>query len=300
MTVDPFEGAPKPGAFVQAHLRQIFDHIAEVDPDEFLRLQMKDYSLEQFRISYPFFKNIDQIVADGQSAQYYATSYEIQGQQVRVCNYWLSKHRPFFLAYLVARRIPVIGVSPEMHEEWLAIAEQAGTTATSLGGARYKGKPIGDAQNAFVRYLLSNIGQESFTQQDWETVKDSLGNSCVYCGHTGVLHMDHAIPLSRLQLGEHRLGNLVPACPACNGKKSHLRFRPFLEARYDHDPNQAARRVATIETHAERHGYRPLENRDDVRELLERARQEIADTASRYVMLINELVQHGVTEKRRC
>ncbi|HSE10910.1 MAG TPA: HNH endonuclease [Nocardioidaceae bacterium] len=293
MTDDLLSGAPKPGAFVQSHLLKIIDYIEQVDGEEFLRLQMKDYSSQQFRLSYPFFKTVEQVESDGHKGQYWATKHVVQGQQVRVCNDWYARHRPFFLNYLTERQIPADGLSPELCEEWLAIAEQAGTTSKSPGGARYKTYPIGVAQNAFVRYLLSNLGHESFTKQDWKAVKSSFGDVCVYCGRSGVLQMDHAIPLSRLQLGEHRLGNLVPACPACNGEKSHLRFRSYLEAKNDHDPRAAERRIAAIEAHMARHSYRPLGDRQEIRDLVEQARQEIAAIAARYVELINQAIDHG-------
>lgn len=293
MTDDLFHDAPKPGAFVQGHLAGIFDHIATEDPTELQRLLTKEYSKEQFRLSYAFLKTAEQIAVDGDKKSYYKTEYVVDGHRVRVCSQWTTRHRPFFLNYLVERQIPVIGISPELCEEWLAIAEQAGTTSKSPGGARYRTYPIGIAQNAFVRYLLSNLGHEEFTKQDWDAVKTSFGNACVYCGAGGTLQMDHAIPLSRLQLGEHRLGDLVPACPGCNGKKSHLRFRPFLEAKHDRVPGEAETRIAAIEAHMARQGYRPLGDRQDVRELVEQAREEIAALAAKHLELINQAIGHA-------
>jgi hypothetical protein len=293
VTEDLLGDVPKPGPFVRDHLPRILDYIATVDSEEFLRLQMKEYSSEQFRLSYPFFKGVQQIAADGDTVRFWKQEHVVQGERVRVCSQWTPRHRPFFLNYLVSRRLPTVGISPELYEEWLAIVEQAGTTSKSPGGARYRTYPIGVAQNAFVRYLLSNLGQESFTEQDWKAVKASFGDACAYCGGTGMVEMDHAIPLSRLQLGEHRLGNLVPACPACNGKKSHLRFRPYLEAKYEHEPREGEARIAAIKAHMAGHSYRPLEDRQDIRDLIEQARQEIADIAARYTNLINHAIELG-------
>lgn len=211
---------------------------------------------------------------------------------MRVCSQWTTRHRPFFLNYLVTHQLSIAGISSELREEWLAIVEQAGSIAKSPGGARYKATPIGVAQNALVRYLLSNLGQESFAEKDWTAVKTAFADTCAYCGHLGVVEMDHAIPLSRLQLGEHRLGNLVPACPPCNRKKSHLRFRPYLKAKYRHDPRQAAARIELVEAHMAHHGYRPIGERPDISELLEHAREEIAETAAKYLALINQALGH--------
>jgi len=41
---------------------------------------------------------------------------------------------------------------------------------------------------------------------------------CLYCGAESS-HIDHIVPLSRG--GEHRIGNLAPACRACNLAKSN-------------------------------------------------------------------------------
>lgn len=293
MTENLLDGAPKAGAFVQSHLQGVFDYIATVDTAELQRLLTKEYSKEQFKLSYPFLKSVEQIDADGDKAKFWMAEHDLHGHRVRVSSQWTNKHRPFFLTYLVERDIPVNGISPELCEEWLAVAEQAGTTSKSPGGAKYKGCPIGVAQNAFVRYLLSNLGQESFTEKDWKAVKASFGDACVYCGRHDTLEMDHAIPLSRLQLGEHRLGNLVPACKACNGKKSHLRFGPFLAAKYGREPSNVNSRITAVESHMARQEYRPLGDRPDISDLLEEAREEIAAVAGKYVHLVNQAIDHG-------
>lgn len=41
---------------------------------------------------------------------------------------------------------------------------------------------------------------------------------CAYCGATGDLHMDHLVPIAKG--GTHCLGNLIPACTACNFSKT--------------------------------------------------------------------------------
>lgn len=292
MTEDPMNEPPIPASFVRTHLPQILDYIANVDPEEFLRLQLKDYSSEQFRLSYPFFKSVEKINADGDTKNFWKAQHLVQGQLVRVCSQWTKRQRPFFLNYLVTHRLTVEDIGAELREEWLAVVEQAGSIAKSPGGARYRGTPIGVAQNALVRYLLGNLGQESFNKEDWKAVKTAFADTCAYCGRPGTVEMDHAIPLSRLQLGEHRLGNLVPACPPCNGKKSHLRFRPYLEAKYRHDPHEAAARIELVEAHMARHGYRPLEQRPDISALLEHAREEIAETAAKYLALINQALDY--------
>lgn len=40
---------------------------------------------------------------------------------------------------------------------------------------------------------------------------------CAYCGCSGDLEVEHVVPISKG--GEHRLGNIVPACTRCNSSK---------------------------------------------------------------------------------
>lgn len=44
------------------------------------------------------------------------------------------------------------------------------------------------------------------------------GNECAYCRVAPYEHLDHVIPLARG--GQHRIGNLLPACEACNLSKA--------------------------------------------------------------------------------
>jgi 5-methylcytosine-specific restriction endonuclease McrA len=59
-----------------------------------------------------------------------------------------------------------------------------------------------------------------------------FGHRCAYCGERGELHIEHVIPIS--QGGTHTLGNVIPACPACNfSKTTHeveawYRAQPFF------------------------------------------------------------------------
>ena len=40
--------------------------------------------------------------------------------------------------------------------------------------------------------------------------------------------MEHAIPINKEVLGEHRLGNIVPSCKQCNSEKHKKSFEEFL------------------------------------------------------------------------
>ena len=149
--------------------------------------------------------------------------------------------------------------------------------------ARYKSLEIGNAQNGLVRNLLGRLGDHSFTQGDWERVRDdTFGKRCAYCGAADQLEMEHAIPINMEKLGEHHLGNLVPACKRCNRDKGNQDYAEFLAAQPE--------RKQAIDAHMARSRYRPLRrNGLLVRALLRAAHQETRAVAERYATLLREL-----------
>lgn len=52
---------------------------------------------------------------------------------------------------------------------------------------------------------------------DWESALAEFEDSCAYCGAKGRVQKDHFIPI--LLGGTDFAGNIVPACPSCNGSK---------------------------------------------------------------------------------
>jgi hypothetical protein len=96
--------------------------------------------------------------------------------------------------------------------------------------------------------------------------------------------MDHAVPISKDSLGEHRLGNLVPACHPCNSAKGQNAYDTYL--RGEHRIPDAKARITVIEEHMARHGYRPLttvldqEGVEQVRAALDELREAIATAAA--------------------
>lgn len=58
------------------------------------------------------------------------------------------------------------------------------------------------------------------TERDWRRLTARYDHRCAYCGKQGPLTRDHIVPLHRG--GRHAIGNLIPACRACNGSKSAL------------------------------------------------------------------------------
>jgi 5-methylcytosine-specific restriction endonuclease McrA len=146
---------------------------------------------------------------------------------------------------------------------------------------RYRGNAIGNAQNLFVRNILSNIGYESFNENDWQETKAYFMNKCAYCGAETDLVIDHAIPINKAKLGEHRIGNLVPSCNDCNARKGNKDYSEYLNG--DDEKRQ------TIESFMDSRNYVPLGNNEQVRMILDLAHGEVSALVDRYIVMINSL-----------
>jgi 5-methylcytosine-specific restriction endonuclease McrA len=70
--------------------------------------------------------------------------------------------------------------------------------------------------NKSRRALRLNAPINDLTNHDWLEILNKYG-SCAYCGSTGSLEQEHALPLSRG--GSHTASNVVPACRGCNASK---------------------------------------------------------------------------------
>lgn len=293
----------KIGELVRLNLPQLFDFCAEHDPEEAARLADKDYTRETFGLSsYAFLATPAKATWIKQStgySHYWAQVYVVLGHEVRVCQEWIEKrHRARFLTYLLSLGLTPVGVDQDELASTVAasqVEEESGEVMTepsgeasaplrSLGGARYKKHAIGNAQNSAVRFVLGCLPQESFTKTDWLEVIRAFGFRCAYCGERRTLVMDHAVPISKANLGEHRLGNLVPACHPCNSAKGQKAYDTYL--RGEHRIPDAKARIAVIEEHMAGHGYRPLttmldqEGVQQVRAALDELREAIATAAA--------------------
>ncbi|SEQ83183.1 HNH endonuclease [Thalassovita taeanensis] len=94
--------------------------------------------------------------------------------------------------------------------------------------------------------------------------------------------MDHVVPINKHALGEHRLGNLVPSCRACNARKAEKDFREFLA--------DNPIRIAAIEEHMKSHGYDPIGDHAQLRAIIDLAHQNVRNLADRYVAIINTIL----------
>ena len=273
------------GQIVKHHIQAIFDYCETHDASEFVRLQDPRFSKETFDINYPFCTPVAKI-SQADVVRYWRNEFTVHGVQVKVTSQWFnpptSKSLILFHRYLLKRGIP----SSEMRDKAQQTLDDTQVDAVERPArGRYKGNAIGNAQNLLVRNILSRLGDENFSVAQWEAVIADFGSSCAYCGATGELVMDHVVPINKGALGEHRIGNLVPACNSCNAKKAKRDFREFLL--HDH------LRVLAIETHMAKHAYVPLGENETLRQIIEQAHQDVRQVADRYVKIINTVLGVG-------
>lgn len=283
----------KIGKLVQANLAQLFQHCSERDPEELVKLSELSYSKATFGISYTVLRTPTEIFRDGMTKKYYVQVHDVLGHQFRVTSQWTRKHLPAFVFYLVELGLEPVGLTPEQVDKAIAAhLPPHGGHGSSIGGARYRKVAIGVAQNAVVRHVLGSLGHESFKAQDVLHVKREFDFSCAYCGSQRQLVVDHAVPINLTSLGEHKLGNLVPACNACNSAKGDKVFDVFLR---ETGVAGAEWRIAAINDHLARHGYEPLiralaePELEQVRSELTALRKLVATGTAATVSAINEL-----------
>ncbi|SDF82463.1 HNH endonuclease [Sulfitobacter delicatus] len=270
----------KIGQIVQSCVPAIFKYCEDTEPEEFARLQDPRYSKETFDINYPFCRQVAQISA-ADRVRYWTRVYEVNGVPVRVTSQWFnpptSKSLPLLQRYLTSKGLPA-----DFHPVPATSDALPSDAATRAARGRYKGSAIGNAQNYLVRNILSRLGDEQFNAPQWQEVVDAFDRACAYCGAEGELVMDHIVPINKQALGEHRLGNLVPSCRACNARKADRNFREFLAD----DPI----RISAIEAHMMSQGYEPIGDHTQLRQIIELAHQDVRNLADRYVAIINTVL----------
>jgi 5-methylcytosine-specific restriction endonuclease McrA len=274
------------GKLVKQCIKQIFSHCATVAHDEIYSLLDPQYSKKALGINFPFCIELEKI-EPSQSKRYWTEIYLIRGKRVRVTSQWFETSRPLFLTYLKSKGIAAELDLPEYERDRVKKKQHA--PPSSRANSRYRGNPIGNAQNLFVRNILSSIGLESFNEEAWNSTKDYFSHKCAYCGTETELLMEHAIPINKEKLGEHRFGNLVPSCKLCNSNKGSKDFREFLEG------NREA--ISRIEAYMDSRNYVPLEDNEQIKMILNMAHKEVAALADRYITIINELFVQGSNDE---
>ncbi|MCA3554186.1 HNH endonuclease signature motif containing protein [Aestuariivirga sp.] len=208
------------GDLVRHYIPFILEYCEKHDHSEFYRLCDRAYSTDTLDVNFPFCKPVAEISAL-ENRRFWSQVYVVSGISVRVISQWydppISKSRPSLVQYQERCGIEMIDAA-----RVVAGAESAEDMpverAPRAARSRFKGNAIGNAQNPLVRNILSNLGMESFGQNHWLQVIDAFGGCCAYCGQEGDVVMDHVVPINKQSLGEHRLGNIVPCCRACNDR----------------------------------------------------------------------------------
>ena len=268
----------KIGELVKQNIKKIFYHCETEEHEGLTSLFDLRYSKRTFGINFPFCTKVENIEPT-QSKRYWSDVYLVRGNRVRVTSQWFEASREPFLAYLRAKGI----VSNGDVANSVIITEKKRQTSpllSSRANSRFRGNAIGNAQNLFVRNILSSIGSESFNELDWIATKKHFAHKCAYCGAEEELLMEHAVPINKEKLGEHRLGNLVPSCKTCNANKSNKDYREYLA-----DNTEA---IDRIEQYMDSRNYVPLEDNDQMKMLLNMAHREVASLADRYIAIVNE------------
>lgn len=269
------------GQLVKAHIKQIFSHCDSVEHDEIFSLLNPVYSKQTFGLNFPFCAAIEE-VQPSESRRYWTEVYLVRGKRVRVTSQWYKANRPLFAQYFKLKKIEF---KPDLEDTELNRDVLKEKRIIDRFNSRYRGNAIGNAQNLFIRNILSRLGNESFSEKDWEETRNYFSQRCAYCGAEMELLIEHAIPINKEKLGEHRLGNLVPSCKLCNSRKGGADFREFLGEKIEH--------IKKIEEYMDSRNYVPLEDNEQMRMILDMAHKEVAVLAERYIKIINELFPQG-------
>ena len=268
------------GQLVRKFIPEIINYCEKVDSSEIQRLENDDYCKKTFNINYPFWTS-EKVGTE----RYWKPIYEVDNIPMKVCNDWYSWNKESFRKYLITKKISVAEILDKIDtDEERAYDSELDQKVRSKG--RYRGNAIGNAQNLLVRNILSNLGDENFSESNWKETKEFFDNRCAYCGSEEKLVIEHAVPINKSMLGEHRLGNIIPSCNECNKKKGPKSYDQFLEDKV---------RLKKIEDYMKSKNYEPLSSdpkSEIISELLEKAYLDTAEVSKRYIEII-EMIKNN-------
>jgi len=272
----------KIGQLVRIFIPKIIDYCLTIDEEEIVRLQDLEYTRNTFGVSsYPFWSRTDNV---NDSKRFWTEIHIIHEDEFRVSSQWTIKHIEKFKNYLIGKNLTT---EDEFNKFDFDMEKENDTKLDNKlrANSRYRGNAIGNSQNLLVRNILSNLGDETFGERDWSNTKEFFDNCCAYCGSNEKLIMEHAIPINKTMMGEHKLGNIIPSCNSCNNKKGSKSYDDFLGEETD--------KIQKIEDYMQSKNYHPL-NEDPksemISELLKMAYLETAEVSKRYIQII-EMIQ---------
>ena len=134
----------------------------------------------------------------------------------------------------------------------------------------------GDAANAYVRMVLSEVGRlvGGITDDQWRRTREFFDGRCAYTGEEladGDAVREHAVPINRKHCGVHAYGNVLPSTKAANDAKSGSHFREYMATVVGGEG-----RLARIETFVRESGYQArIEPFGDLRRYCEQQYRQI-------------------------
>ena len=269
----------KISTIVKAYIFEINNYCEKIEHQEFVNLSNKIYCKKIFDINHPFYKEVS-LISQDEHRRFWSQTYIIRGKTVRITNDWYERNYSHFISYITSKKIVL-----KEEKELLTVERKTNqpkiTITEPIKNSRFKGNAIGNSSNALVRNILSNLGQESFTQNEWQETINYFDNKCAYCNEQTKLIMEHAVPINKKYLGEHRLGNIIPSCKKCNDNKHNKNFTEFLNDDID--------KIKKIQKYMDNNNYVPLTGNKQIEMILEMAYNEVATVSNRYIAILNEL-----------
>lgn len=134
----------------------------------------------------------------------------------------------------------------------------------------------GDAANAYVRMLLSEVGRlvGGITDEEWRRTQEFFGGRCAYTGEELTDNnavREHAVPINRMHCGVHAYGNVLPSTKTANDAKKGMHFREYMRTVVGDDE-----RLAKIEAFVRESGYESrIEPFGDLRHYCEQQYRQI-------------------------
>ncbi len=271
----------KIGQLVQFYIPKI-NAFCEQDIDEFANLRNISYCKKNFNINYSFYEKVDNLTQK-KSVRFWVATHIVRKQKIRVTSQWGECHRPKFIQYLILKKIAKKADFSEGRLQELSNKTKKTVVKKALpSNPKYRANAIGgNVSNPFIRNILSSLSPKQFNEQDWIATKKDFENHCIYCKkQSKTLTKDHAIPINKDSLGEHRLGNIVPSCNECNKLKGDKHFETFLKG----DDTK----IDLIKAYMDSKNYEPLGNNEQVKAILSIAYDELKTVGDRYVKILNQ------------
>jgi len=102
------------------------------------------------------------------------------------------------------------------------------------------------ARGAHKRRAREEQLPATLTSQEWRATLQAFEGCCAYCGKAcgNKAHKDHVIPVMRG--GAFELGNIVPACAACNLSKNSHDIQAWMKRR-GHNYERFVAKLASLE-----------------------------------------------------